>query len=67
MISKYNFRWKDLFPELMQLIINIPKILVNGIPMTGKEYRDQLFQSIITLRWPKEILTVIANMFRYVS
>lgn len=47
------------------LIITMPKMNVNGIAMTGIEYKEHLIKNIITQKWQHQLLTVIANMFRF--
>lgn len=59
-------RWKDLLPELMVLISAMPKMNVNGNTMSGSEYKDFLVKNIMMQRWQPSLLTVIANMFRYI-
>ncbi|KAJ6650095.1 Fanconi anemia group I protein [Pseudolycoriella hygida] len=56
--------WKDLFPPVLQLISDSPKLMLNGIVTTGSQFRMQCIQSLITMKWPKQILTPIAMLFR---
>lgn len=53
-----------LFPELIKLLNKHANLIVNGIPMSGIEYRKQCINQICTMRWPTQILTSITMMFR---
>lgn len=54
----------SLFPELIKLLNEHVHLIVNGIPMSGLEYREQCINQICTMRWHNNILTSITMMFR---
>ncbi|XP_037947703.1 Fanconi anemia group I protein [Teleopsis dalmanni] len=56
--------WKDLLPETLNILAEQPRLSVNAISMSGAEYRQQTVQNLTTMRWPKEVLTPVAAMFR---
>ncbi|XP_037050583.1 Fanconi anemia group I protein isoform X1 [Bradysia coprophila] len=56
--------WKDLFPPVLKLVSDYQKVMVNGIVTTGAQFRQQCIQSLIMMKWPVQILTPIAMMFR---
>ncbi|XP_036335817.1 Fanconi anemia group I protein homolog [Rhagoletis pomonella] len=56
--------WKDLLPDVLNLLAQHPQIFVNGIPMRGSEYRANIISSLTSLRWPIEILTPLADLFK---
>lgn len=59
-----SITWKDLLPEVLNYVSGIPNITVNGIPMTGSDFRRDTIRQIITMKWQEDILTPLANMFR---
>lgn len=59
--------WKDLFPPVLKLLSDYPKLMLNGIAITGPLFRQQCIQTLVTMKWPKQIFTPIAMMFRYVE
>lgn len=59
--------FKDLFPSVLKLVSDYPKLKVNGIPTTGLQFRQDCIKSLITMIWQPPILTPIAMMFRYVK
>ncbi|GAB0097377.1 Fanconi anemia group I protein [Sergentomyia squamirostris] len=56
--------WKDLLPQTVENIIKLPNITVNGILLSGGEYRRKILDSLTTLKWKKEIVIPLAEMFR---
>lgn len=57
--------WKDLFPPVLKLVSDYPKLMVNGIVTTGAQYRQQCINTLVMMKWQLQILTPIAMMFRY--
>lgn len=57
--------WKDLFPPVLTLVSDYQKVMVNGIATTGFQFRQQCINTLIMMKWPSQILTPIAMMFRY--
>ncbi|EDV98457.1 GH22660 [Drosophila grimshawi] len=55
--------WKDLLPETLLVLAIRPRLIINGIAMSGPELRDTTVRNLSTMRWPTTILTPIANMF----
>lgn len=58
-----HFRWKELFPELMKLLGDMPKIIVTGEVKTGSEYCDSQMKTLLAARWPETVLSSIGAMF----
>ncbi|XP_053963260.1 Fanconi anemia group I protein homolog [Anastrepha ludens] len=56
--------WKNLLPDVLSVLAHQPQILLNGITMRGQEFRDNIIRSLTTMRWPLEIVTPIADMFK---
>lgn len=56
--------WKDLLPEALNVLMNLPHLSVNAITMSGSEYRDSTVKNLCSMRWPKEVMTPIADMFK---
>lgn len=56
--------WKDLFPPVLKLVSDYPKLMLNGIAITGSEFRQQCIKNLVTMKWPIKTLTPIAMMFR---
>lgn len=56
--------WKDILPPTVVAINELPQISVNGISMAGGEYRQKIILSLTTLKWNKQIVIPLAEMFR---
>lgn len=56
-------RWKELFPELIKLLRDMPKVVINDEVKTGSEYCESMIKSLLTARWPETILSSIGAMF----
>lgn len=56
--------WKDLLPQLIHLIMKVPLLDVNGISMSGLEYRSAIIKNLTLFKWRLEILTPLASMFK---
>lgn len=56
--------WKDLLPQLIANILKAPLLDVNGISMSGLEYRSAIIKNITLFKWRLEILTPLASMFK---
>ncbi|XP_055838956.1 Fanconi anemia group I protein [Episyrphus balteatus] len=56
--------WKELLPETISVLSNVSALDVNGMVIPGSEYRDTIVKNICFMKWPIEILTPIADMFR---
>ncbi|KNC26166.1 hypothetical protein FF38_06697 [Lucilia cuprina] len=56
--------WKDLLPETLNVLASMPHLSVNSITMSGKEYRDMTVKNLCAMKWPSEVMTPIADMFR---
>ncbi|XP_055918883.1 Fanconi anemia group I protein [Eupeodes corollae] len=59
--------WKDLLPETISVLSSVSTLDVNGMVISGSEYRDTIIKNICFMKWPTEILTPIADMFREIS
>lgn len=57
--------WKDLFPPVLNLLSDYQKVMFNGLVTTGSQFRHQCIQSLMSMKWPSQILTPIAMMFRW--
>ncbi|XP_064535940.1 Fanconi anemia group I protein homolog [Drosophila montana] len=55
--------WKDLLPETLLVLAVKPRLIINGIAMTGPEFRDTTVRNLSAMRWPIAILTPIADLF----
>lgn len=55
--------WKDLLPEVMNLLSKMSIVSANDVKMAGSEYRYNVVSNLSGMRWPKGILTPIASMF----
>uniref|UniRef100_A0A1A9WN60 Fanconi anemia group I protein n=1 Tax=Glossina brevipalpis TaxID=37001 RepID=A0A1A9WN60_9MUSC len=56
--------WKDLLPQVLNILVAQRVLNVNAISMSGSEYRNSIIRNLCTMRWPNEILTPLADMFR---
>lgn len=56
-------RWKELFPELMKLLGDMPKIIVQNEVKTGSEFCDSQIKNLLASRWPETVLSSIGAMF----
>ncbi|XP_075166591.1 Fanconi anemia complementation group I [Haematobia irritans] len=56
--------WKDLLPETLHVLSSLPHLSVNGILMSGAEYRDTTVKNLSSMKWPNEVITPIADMFK---
>lgn len=56
--------WKDFLPQLLAIVCNLASVDVNGIPMSGVEYRSAILKNITLLKWRLDILTPLAAMFK---
>lgn len=56
--------WKDLLPETLNVLATMPHLSVNSITMSGKEYRDMVVKNLCSMKWPTEVMTPIADMFK---
>lgn len=55
--------WKDLLPEVMNVLSKMSIVSANDVKMAGSEYRYNVVSNLSGMRWPKGILTPIASMF----
>lgn len=55
--------WKDLLPEVMNLLNRMSIISANDVKMPGSEYRYNVVSNLSGMRWAKGILTAMASMF----
>lgn len=60
-------RWRELLPEVVKNINDMPKVMVHGVCRSGNEYRSQCIQNLLSQKWPETSLTIIASMFRLVK
>uniref|UniRef100_A0A0A1WLN6 Fanconi anemia group I protein homolog n=1 Tax=Zeugodacus cucurbitae TaxID=28588 RepID=A0A0A1WLN6_ZEUCU len=56
--------WKDLLPDVLEVLAKQPQLTVDGILVKGSEFRANIINSLTTMNWPIEILTPIADMLR---
>ncbi|XP_014090241.2 Fanconi anemia group I protein homolog isoform X3 [Bactrocera oleae] len=56
--------WKDLLPDVLKVLANHTQLAVDGVLIKGSEFRANTVNSLITMNWPIEIITSIADMFR---
>lgn len=62
-----DFRWKDLLPEIISNLSRQSSLLVNGVPMTGDEYRGNIVKTMCSMKCPGESLSTLAGMFKYAN
>ncbi|XP_031616603.1 Fanconi anemia group I protein [Contarinia nasturtii] len=55
--------WKELFPELLKLLSDMPKIIVQNEVKTGSEFCDSQIKNLLASRWPETVLSSIGAMF----
>ncbi|XP_055381041.1 uncharacterized protein LOC129611763 [Condylostylus longicornis] len=55
--------WKDIFPEALALICNQEKLEVDGVSMSGIEYKNNMVKFLFSMKWNLSTLTALANMF----
>lgn len=58
------YSWKDLLPDVLKVLANHTQLAVDGVLIKGSEFRANTVNSLITMNWPIEIITSIADMFR---
>lgn len=56
--------WKDLLPTVLNLISIIPEVSVNGVPMSGTQFRSEYIRSLVKMKWPTTIVTPMTGMFK---
>lgn len=56
--------WKDFLPQLISVILSTQSVNVDGIPMSGVEYRSAIVKNITLINWRLSILTPISSMFK---
>lgn len=59
----FKIRWKELFPEILKLLSEMPKITVHNEIKTGNEYCESIVKTLLSLRWPETVLSSIGAMF----
>ncbi|XP_004534830.1 Fanconi anemia group I protein isoform X2 [Ceratitis capitata] len=56
--------WKDLLPDVLNVLSEREQVIKDGIQMDGYELRENIIRSLMTMPWPKEIATPIADMLK---
>ncbi|KAK0173374.1 hypothetical protein PV328_006584 [Microctonus aethiopoides] len=57
------FSWKDMLPDILQILQEEKYINHRGTEVSGTEYKSQVISSICNQPWEIEILTPLATMF----
>lgn len=57
------FSWKDLLPEILNVLIERELVENNGLEMSGLDYKKQVIESLCLMEWSANILTVMVSMF----
>lgn len=55
--------WKDLLPEVINVLVEREVVEHNGIEITGIEYKAQVINSLCVMQWSANIITTLAAMF----
>lgn len=61
--ERRNMSWKDFLPQILTILTNQNKIIVNDIEVTGQKYRDNIIENLTCAKWKVEILNPLANLF----
>ncbi|KAF2901837.1 hypothetical protein ILUMI_04348 [Ignelater luminosus] len=55
--------WKEILPEILNVLVEIELLEHNDSEMTGLEYKAQLVNSLCMLVWSPDIVTSLTSMF----
>lgn len=58
-----NFSWKEILPEILNVLVEVELLEHNDSEMTGLEYKTQLVNSLCMLVWSPDIVTSLTSMF----
>lgn len=59
----YICSWKELLPEVINVLMEREVLEHNGIEASGIEYKTQIINSLCTMQWSPSIVTSLAAMF----
>ncbi|RZC32682.1 FANCI HD2 domain containing protein [Asbolus verrucosus] len=62
-LNEVHYTWKELMPELLNVIIEKECVEHNNQQMTGLDYKHQLINTMCMLQWSPSIVTPLAAMF----
>lgn len=62
-LVKVYFSWKELLPELLNVIIEKEFVEYNDIEMRGVDYKTELINSLCMFEWSSNIVILLAVMF----
>lgn len=55
--------WKDLLPELLNVLVERDMVEKNGFEISGLDYKTQVIESLCLMDWSANILTLLVSMF----
>ncbi|XP_018318528.1 Fanconi anemia group I protein [Agrilus planipennis] len=58
-----DLSWKDLLPEVLNVLSERNRVDYNHAEITGSEYKTQLITSLCMIHWSPEIITSLTSMF----
>lgn len=59
--------WKDILPQLLEVLENRKNLNNNGTEASGKEYKESILKSLYSGQWDTAVLPSLATMFREIS
>lgn len=59
-----GFSWKELLPELLNVLASRDKVEYNETEINGTEYKKQIINTICSIKWPPNLLISLAAMFK---
>lgn len=54
--------WKDLLPEVLNVLVEREVVENNGTEITGLEYKNQVIESLCLMEWSGNILILMVTM-----
>ncbi|XP_046613959.1 Fanconi anemia group I protein [Neodiprion virginianus] len=59
--------WKDILPQVLEVLEDRKIVVNNGSEMSGKEYRETIIKSLYSGQWDTAVLPSVTTMFREIS
>lgn len=59
----FIYSWKDLLPELLNVLVEREVVEHNGVEISGVDYKTQFIDSLCLMEWSANILTLLVSMF----
>lgn len=54
-----------MLPEIVTTLSRQHSLTVNGVLMTGEEYRSSIIKTMCSMKCPPDRLSTLAGMFKY--